>query len=63
MPEFGGWMVEAVPKEPYQSISHAEDLLSCVDKLSKRREILRDYFKKFNIMLVSMPNAPSLGTP
>ena len=26
MPEFGGWMVEAVPKAPYQSIVDAEEL-------------------------------------
>ena len=33
MPEFGGWMVEAVPKEPYKSIIDAEELLSCEMKL------------------------------
>jgi hypothetical protein len=33
MPEFGGWMVEAVPKEPYRSIIDAEELLSCEGKL------------------------------
>jgi hypothetical protein len=33
MPEFGGWMVEAVPKEPYRSIIDAEELLSCEAKL------------------------------
>ena len=29
MPEFGGWMVEAVPSKPYTSIIDAEQLLSC----------------------------------
>jgi len=29
MPEFGGWMVEAVPSEPYMSIIDADILLSC----------------------------------
>jgi hypothetical protein len=33
MPEFGGWMVEAVPTKPYFSISDPEILLSCADKL------------------------------
>jgi len=33
MPEFGGWMVEAVPKKPYLSIIDAEVLLSCETKL------------------------------
>ena len=33
MPEFGGWMVEAVPKEPYKSIIDAAELLSCEEKL------------------------------
>lgn len=32
MPEFGGWMVEAVPSKPYNSIIH--DLLSCEEKLT-----------------------------
>lgn len=29
MPEFGGWMVEAVPRAPYNSIVDAHELLSC----------------------------------
>jgi len=33
MPEFGGWMIEAVPNQPYTSISDAEQLLSCCKKL------------------------------
>jgi len=33
MPEFGGWMIEAVPKDPYRSIIDAEELLSCEAKL------------------------------
>jgi len=45
MPEFGGWMVEAVPKEPYQSIIDAEELLSCEMKLQNRRMVLDKFFK------------------
>ena len=33
MPEFGSWMVEAVPSNPYNSILDPEVLLSCQDKL------------------------------
>jgi len=45
MPEFGGWMVEAVPKEPYKSIIDAEELLSCEMKLYNRRIVLEKFFK------------------
>lgn len=44
MPEFGGWMVEAVPKNPYNSTLDAAELLSCEDKLHKRRAVLDEYF-------------------
>ena len=33
MPEFGSWMVEAVPSNPYGSTLDPEVLLSCQDKL------------------------------
>ena len=33
LPEFGGWMCEAVPNEPYSSISDPDVLLSCHKKL------------------------------
>ena len=29
MPEFGGWMIEAVPTKPYNSLIDAKSLLSC----------------------------------
>jgi len=44
MPEFGGWMVEAVPSKPYNSIIDATELLSCEDKLHRRRHVLNDFF-------------------
>lgn len=34
MPEFGGWMIEAVPSEPYSSTMDPDALLSCEDKLT-----------------------------
>ena len=49
MPEFGGWMVEAVPKAPYQSICEAEELLSCEDKLIERRALLDKFFKEHGL--------------
>jgi len=65
MPEFGGWMIEAVPIKPYNSILNAEDLLSCEEKLHKRRETLQKFLRKHdpNLIIVSLPNAPGLGTP
>ena len=33
MPEFGGWMVEAVPTKPYCCTIDAGELLSCEFKL------------------------------
>jgi hypothetical protein len=35
-PEFGNWMVEAVPTRPYGAYDDLEDLLTCYDKLKKR---------------------------
>jgi hypothetical protein len=35
-PEFGNWMVEAVPAEPYNSVENADELLSSYTKLLKR---------------------------
>lgn len=30
-PEFGNWMIEAVPSEPYSSIEEPDVILSCCD--------------------------------
>lgn len=35
-PEFGNWMVEAVPAKPYNSVEDANELLSSYTKLLKR---------------------------
>lgn len=45
MPEFGSWMVEAVPSKPYNSLVDPEVLLSCQDKLHERRHVLTDFFR------------------
>jgi glutamate--cysteine ligase catalytic subunit len=44
MPEFGSWMIEAVPSKPYNSIIDAAELLSCEEKLHDRRETLDKFF-------------------
>ena len=36
MPEFGRWMIEAVPSKPYNSYADPEQLLSCFSKISAR---------------------------
>jgi hypothetical protein len=40
MPEFGGWMIEAVPLTPYPTLLDAEVLLSCEYKMRSRRQAL-----------------------
>lgn len=62
MPEFGGWMVEAVPKEPYKSTIDADELLSCEEKLQERRKVLEEFFKQYDISIMSLSQAPGLGT-
>ena len=63
MPEFGGWMVEAVPTKPYGSLIDAAELLSCEQKLMKRRIVLEEFFKEYGLSITSFSNAPTLGTP
>jgi hypothetical protein len=36
MPEFGRWMIEAVPAQPYPTYMDPEALLSCHDAITKR---------------------------
>ena len=35
-PEFGNWMVEAVPSEPYESTENPQVVLSVKSKISSR---------------------------
>lgn len=62
MPEFGGWMIEAVPTEPYMSQIDPEILLSCEKQISLRRKVLTEFLKPYNHFITTMPNAPALGT-
>ena len=36
LPEFGNWMIEAVPTDPYGAYSDPDQLLSCAEKISRR---------------------------
>jgi hypothetical protein len=54
MPEFGGWMVEAVPRTPYTSTIDADELLSCESKLDVRRKVLEEFFAKYDISVLSL---------
>ena len=36
LPEFGNWMIEAVPTEPYGAYSDPEQLLACAGKIKNR---------------------------
>ena len=62
MPEFGGWMIEAVPSKPYESLIDPNELLSCEQSLHKRRKVLDEFFSGHNLQIVSLANAPGLGT-
>lgn len=62
MPEFGGWMIEAVPTEPYDSLIDSEIILSCENKLNLRRYILENFLRPHNISIVSLTNCMHLGT-
>jgi glutamate--cysteine ligase catalytic subunit len=61
-PEFGQWMVEAVPGTPYDSIENPQVVLSVKSKLANRRRILNPYFKQNELYMVSLASPPLLGT-
>ncbi len=63
MPEFGGWMIEAVPQKPYNSLIDAAELLSCEEKQHFRRYALQKFCKKYGLVITSLANVPSMGTP
>lgn len=63
MPEFGSWMLEAVPSSPYGAYSDPEHLLSCFDKICNRRASLQKLVEKDrSVSLISMASSPILGT-
>ena len=63
MPEFGSWMVEAVPSAPYSSLVDAAELLSCEEKLHDRRATLDKFFNEHDLQIASLANVATLGTP
>lgn len=62
MPEFGGWMIEAVPTNPYDSLVDASVILSCENKIMMRRQLLQQFLRPHNISIVSLTNSMHLGT-
>ncbi len=62
-PEFGNWMVEAVPADPYDAPQDINSTLSIYGKMKERREVLSDFFQMDNIKILSLASPPMLGTP
>ncbi len=61
-PEFGNWMVEAVPSRPYASVMDPEQILSCVGKLERRRKLLEDHFLFNGLAITTLASPINLGT-
>jgi hypothetical protein len=49
MPEFGCWMVEAVPTMPYKTTADAHELLTVEEKLDHRRITLDKFFSEYDL--------------
>jgi glutamate--cysteine ligase catalytic subunit len=66
LPEFGNWMIEAVPSAPYGSCADPVQLLSCRTKINNRRKILQKILKNHGdgtIKIASTATPLILGTP
>jgi len=63
LPEFGNWMIEAVPEAPYGNYQDPSQLLSCYEKIIKRRGIIKDFLEMEKLIVSSMASSPVLGTP
>jgi hypothetical protein len=61
-PEFGNWMIEAVPSEPYGALEDPEETLGASIKIGNRRKYLEDFFTFRGIGLATMASVPILGT-
>ena len=61
-PEFGNWMVEAVPSKPYGSPLKPSELLSAFELLRQRRQLISDYFTLSGAALASLSSPLILGT-
>ena len=62
MPEFGSWMVEAVPSKPYNSLIEAADIFSCKEKLHDRHDTLDKFSSGYNFAIASLANIMRVGT-
>lgn len=66
LPEFGNWMIEAVPSAPYGSCADPTQLLSCLKKINNRRKVLQKILKKHGdgtTKIASTATPLILGTP
>lgn len=62
LPEFGNWMIEAVPTEPYGAYSDPEQLLACAGKIKNRRQYLQKFLaKRRKTSILSTSASPILG--
>lgn len=60
-PEFGSWMIEAVPDKPYKlyDVNASYDALS---SLIKRRKIINEETYACGVLITSFASFPNLGT-
>lgn len=58
--EFGSWMAEAVPKEPYH-LADFKEPLNAFQSLIKRRNDMNKRMEKEQLYFLSMPSFPTLG--
>ena len=61
--EYGAWMIECVPKEPYNDF--LEELLTVEPKLNLRKKKLRTILEALDVsdlIPISLPNFPLLGS-
>jgi len=66
LPEFGNWMIEAVPAAGYGSCADPTQLLSCNKKINNRRKILQKILLKHGdgtTKIASTATPLILGTP
>ena len=60
-PEFGSWMIEAVPDKPYK-LYDANASFDALSSLMKRRKIINDKSFRSGVGITSFASFPNLGT-
>lgn len=62
LPEFGNFMIEAVPLDPYGAYSDPDQLLKCQERIKFRRDFMTKFLKaNGNATLISTSASPILG--